>query len=93
MGLAVHFLWSYGFTFGNNNIEGNVMPCGCGKGLTSSVQLCLEFHGVWLAIGVGLSLAENLTLVRFFFCERGWLSALSNGTWNKNLLYGLHLNG
>lgn len=71
MGLAVHFLWSYGFTFGNNNIEENVMPCGCRKGLTNSVQLCLEFHGVWLAIGVGLSLAENLTLVRFFSVSGG----------------------
>lgn len=63
MGLAVHFLWSYDFTFGNNNIEKNVMLCGWGEGFTSLVQLCLEFHGA----RVGLSLAEYLTLVRFFF--------------------------
>lgn len=92
MGLAVHFLWSYGFTFGNNNIEENVMPCGCGKGLTSSVTM----------FGISRRLAGNRGRVepgrkfdtcKIFFCERGCLSALSNGTWNKNLLYGLHLNG
>lgn len=69
MGLAVHFfLWSYGFTFGNNNIDASGGKCGgwlavfAGwKVWLAREQLCLEFHSAGLVgFRVGLNLWQNI---------------------------------